>query len=145
MNSMTFLTPLVMVLHNRRIKFVTHNLFPLSNFNRCNKSSNNHYQTHHVTTSAKVRISPLASCGAPSWHSALCTALTTSVALCHGYYAGVQAHVLNVIIEDLFQGYHIIQRKLNELLGHTPSQVLAGAVLGILVALFCCQCCLTYT
>ncbi|KAI3843568.1 hypothetical protein MKW98_011971 [Papaver atlanticum] len=143
MNSMTFLTPLVMVLHNRRIKFVTHNLFPLSNFNRFNKSSNNHYQIHHVTTSAKVRISPLASCGAPSWHSALSDSLFP---VCLGFslivmydaigvrgHAGVQAH------------YHIIQRKLNELLGHTPSQVLAGAVLGILVALFCCQCCLTYT
>ncbi|RZC93423.1 hypothetical protein C5167_026037 [Papaver somniferum] len=92
-----------------------------------------------VTTSAKVRISPLASCGAPLWHSALCTALTTSVALCHGVAdslfpvclgfslivmydaigarspAVVQAHVLNVIIEDLFQRYHISQRKLNEL------------------------------
>ncbi|OVA00963.1 Acid phosphatase/vanadium-dependent haloperoxidase-related [Macleaya cordata] len=101
--------------------------------------------------------------GMPSSHSALCTALTTSVALCHGVadslfpvclgfslivmydaigvrrHAGMQAEVLNMIVEDLFQGHPISQRKLKELLGHTPSQVLAGAVLGILVACFCCQ------
>ncbi|KAK9145532.1 hypothetical protein Sjap_005435 [Stephania japonica] len=108
-----------------------------------------------------------ASGGMPSSHSALCTALTTSVALCHGVadslfpvclgfslivmydaigvrrHAGMQAEVLNMIIADLFQGHPISQRKLKELLGHTPSQVLAGAVLGILVACICCQHCLS--
>ena len=49
--------------------------------------------------------------------------------------------VLNLIVEDLFQGHPISKRKLKELLGHTPSQVVAGAVLGILVACFCCQGC----
>lgn len=107
----------------------------------------------------------LASGGMPSSHSAICTALTTSVALCHGVadslfpvclgfssivmydaigvrrHAGMQAEVLNVIIEDLFQGHPISQRKLKELLGHTPSQVIAGALLGIIVACFCCQSC----
>ncbi|KAL9435262.1 hypothetical protein AB3S75_021518 [Citrus x aurantiifolia] len=106
-----------------------------------------------------------ASGGMPSSHSALCTALTTSVALCHGVadslfpvclgfslivmydaigvrrHAGMQAEVLNMIVEDLFQGHPISQRKLKELLGHTPSQVFAGAMLGILVACFCCQSC----
>ncbi|KAG6506228.1 uncharacterized protein LOC121980221 isoform X1 [Zingiber officinale] len=101
--------------------------------------------------------------GMPSSHSALCTALTASVALCHGVgdslfpvclgfslivmydaigvrrHAGMQAEVLNKIIEDLFQAHPISKRKLKELLGHTPSQVFAGAVLGILVAFFCCQ------
>ncbi|KAG9448257.1 hypothetical protein H6P81_014385 [Aristolochia fimbriata] len=101
--------------------------------------------------------------GMPSSHSALCTALTASVALCHGVadalfpvclgfslivmydatgvrrHAGMQAEVLNMIVEDLFQGHPISQRKLKELLGHTPSQVVAGAFLGILVACFCCQ------
>ncbi|KAK3194621.1 hypothetical protein Dsin_025931 [Dipteronia sinensis] len=85
--------------------------------------------------------------GMPSSHSALCTALTTSVALCHGVadslfpvclgfslivmydaigvrrHAGMQAEVLNMIIADLFQGHPISQRKLKELLGHTPSQL----------------------
>ncbi|KAG8391945.1 hypothetical protein BUALT_Bualt01G0239800 [Buddleja alternifolia] len=106
-----------------------------------------------------------ASGGMPSSHSALCTALTTSVAICHGVadslfpvclgfslivmydaigvrrHAGMQAEVLNVIIEDLFQGHPISQRKLKELLGHTPSQVVVGALLGILVAWICCQGC----
>ncbi|XP_075643545.1 uncharacterized protein LOC142614796 [Castanea sativa] len=104
-----------------------------------------------------------ASGGMPSSHSALCTALTTSVALCHGVadslfpvclgfslivmydaigvrrHAGMQAEVLNMIVEDLFQGHPISQRKLKELLGHTPSQVLAGALLGIVVACICSQ------
>ncbi|KAA0048889.1 Acid phosphatase/vanadium-dependent haloperoxidase-related protein [Cucumis melo var. makuwa] len=101
--------------------------------------------------------------GMPSSHSALCTALTTSVALCHGVadslfpvclgfslivmydaigvrrHAGMQAEVLNLIVEDLFEGHPISKRKLKELLGHTPSQVLAGALLGIAVAWFFCQ------
>ncbi|KAL9260800.1 putative membrane protein YuiD [Drosera capensis] len=104
-----------------------------------------------------------ASGGMPSSHSALCTALSTSVAICHGVadslfpvclgfslivmydavgvrrHAGMQAEVLNKIIQDLFQGHPMSERKLKELLGHTPSQVSAGAVLGILVAYFCCQ------
>ncbi|KAJ4827845.1 hypothetical protein Tsubulata_012990 [Turnera subulata] len=110
-----------------------------------------------------------ASGGMPSSHSALCTALTTSVAFCHGVadslfpvclgfslivmydaigvrrHAGMQAEVLNLIVEDLFQGHPISQRKLKELLGHTPSQVFAGAMLGILVACVCCQGCLVAT
>ncbi|MFQ6619877.1 hypothetical protein Gotur_000711 [Gossypium turneri] len=129
-----------------------------------------------------------ASGGMPSSHSALCTALTTSVAICHGIadslfpvclgfslivmydaigvrrHAGMQAAhmpwdfhlhnlvlgvtdlmVLNMIVEDLFQGHPISQRKLKELLGHTPSQVFAGAMLGIVVACICCQGCLATT
>ncbi|XP_052154786.1 uncharacterized protein LOC127772842 [Oryza glaberrima] len=104
--------------------------------------------------------------GMPSSHTALCTALTASVALCHGVsdslfpvclgftlivmydatgvrrHAGMQAEVLNKIVEDLFQGHPISERKLKELLGHTPSQVFAGALLGIMVAWFCCQGCI---
>ncbi|KAI3756881.1 hypothetical protein L1987_56705 [Smallanthus sonchifolius] len=38
-------------------------------------------------------------------------------------HAGMQAEVLNVIVEDLFQGHPISKRKLKELLGHTPSQI----------------------
>ncbi|EES18564.1 uncharacterized protein LOC8068977 isoform X1 [Sorghum bicolor] len=104
--------------------------------------------------------------GMPSSHTALCTALTASVALCHGVsdalfpvclgftlivmydatgvrrHAGMQAEVLNKIVEDLFEGHPISERKLKELLGHTPSQVFAGAILGILVAWYCCQGCI---
>ncbi|KAL8263467.1 hypothetical protein R6Q59_021597 [Mikania micrantha] len=101
--------------------------------------------------------------GMPSSHSSLCTALTTSVAICHGAadslfpvclgfslivmydaigvrrHAGMQAEVLNLIVEDLFQAHPISKRKLKELLGHTPSQVIAGALLGFLVACFSCH------
>ncbi|KAL6982105.1 hypothetical protein U1Q18_023721 [Sarracenia purpurea var. burkii] len=112
----------------------------------------------------KWDLSIMFACGGmPSSHSALCTALTTSVAICHGVadslfpvclgfssivmydaigvrrHAGMQAEVLNMIVEDLFQGHPISKRKLKELLGHTPSQVLAGALLGFLVAFICCH------
>ena len=50
--------------------------------------------------------------------------------------AGEQAKILNLIIEtwdsDTFEGKQI---KLKELLGHTPLQVIAGAILGILIAI----------
>ncbi|KAM0840861.1 hypothetical protein ACQ4PT_059352 [Festuca glaucescens] len=122
-----------------------------------------------LTSVVERRWSPRMLCssgGMPSSHSALCTALTASVALCHGVgdalfpvclgfslivmydatgvrrHAGMQAEVLNKIVEDLFQGHPISERKLKELLGHTPSQVFAGAFLGILVAWFCCQGCI---
>ncbi|CAM6122543.1 unnamed protein product [Calypogeia fissa] len=99
--------------------------------------------------------------GMPSSHSALCFALTTSVAFVHGVsdalfpvclgftlivmydaagvrrHAGKQAEVLNMIVEDLFKGHPISERKLKELLGHTPLQVFAGAALGVIVGYFC--------
>ncbi|KAF7826182.1 Acid phosphatase/vanadium-dependent haloperoxidase-related protein [Senna tora] len=140
-----------------------------------------------------------ASGGMPSSHTALCTALTTSVAFCHGVadslfpvclgfslivmydaigvrrHAGMQAEslktsgtslilachrssfeisknalqekpkVLNLIVADLFQGHPISERKLKELLGHTPSQVFGGALIGIIAACFCCQSCIVPT
>ena len=49
--------------------------------------------------------------------------------------AGTQATVLNQIVEELFQGHPISDEKLQELLGHTPTQVFLGALLGILCPL----------
>eukprot|EP00250_Pteridium_aquilinum_P014908 c22277_g1_i1 orf=319-1290(+) len=107
----------------------------------------------------------LGSGGMPSSHSALCVALTTSVALCHGIsdalfpvclgfslivmydatgvrrHAGMQAEVLNLIVEDMFQGHPISEKKLKELLGHTPLQVGAGAIVGIVAGYLCSQGC----
>ncbi|CAI7863592.1 unnamed protein product, partial [Closterium sp. NIES-54] len=84
--------------------------------------------------------------GMPSSHTALCVAVTTSVALLHGvggplfpiclafssiimydatnvrYHAGVQAEVLNVVVEEMLEGHPISEKKLKELLGHTPLQ-----------------------
>ena len=60
-------------------------------------------------------------------------------------HSGMQAKVLNMIFENLFKGHPISQRKLKEFLGHTPSQVLVGAVLGIMIACIYCQGCLVAT
>jgi acid phosphatase family membrane protein YuiD len=49
--------------------------------------------------------------------------------------AGRQAAALNRIIDDLFVGRGIREEPLRELIGHTPVQVLAGALLGIAMGL----------
>lgn len=47
-----------------------------------------------------------------------------------------QAEVLNVVAEELLDaGHPLSERKLKEVLGHTPRQVAAGLVLGVLVGL----------
>lgn len=97
--------------------------------------------------------------GMPSSHSALVMALTTTLALDFGWdspltaisfifalvvmydaagvrrAAGKQAKILNIIISELQQGNKIIdeKEKLKELLGHTPIEVVAGALLGVIV------------
>ncbi|MDD3252626.1 MAG: divergent PAP2 family protein [Lachnospiraceae bacterium] len=99
--------------------------------------------------------------GMPSSHSATVCSLTTSAGLCYGvgsfqfavsfvlasvvmYDAigvrqetGKQAKLLNMIMEqDLFKmDNEHFQQKLKEFVGHTPLQVMAGAVLGILLTL----------
>ena len=99
--------------------------------------------------------------GMPSSHSSLCSAVTTAVALQQGLgsplfamctcfsvivmydamgvrrHAGLQAEVLNAVVEDLLEGHPVSERKLKEVLGHTPRQVLCGAALGLLVGLVC--------
>lgn len=95
--------------------------------------------------------------GMPSSHTSFVMALSTSigslygwdsaifaVSLCFAFVvmydaagvrraAGTQAKLLNIIIEDLAHNKPIEHEKLKELIGHTPKEVLAGAVLGILV------------
>ena len=48
--------------------------------------------------------------------------------------AGKQAVVINMLIRHLDDPNISLERKLKELLGHTPLQVMAGALLGIAVA-----------
>lgn len=96
--------------------------------------------------------------GMPSSHSATVCALATAIALHDGTSsslfamslvlatvvmydaagvrraAGIQARILNQIIDELFQGHPISETHLRELLGHTPIQVVVGAALGILIA-----------
>ncbi|MGH2571815.1 MAG: divergent PAP2 family protein [bacterium] len=97
--------------------------------------------------------------GMPSAHSASVAALSTGVALEQGVgsplfgvtaffslmtmydaagirrSAGLQAEVLNRIVDDLQVTGRVREERLLELLGHTPFEVLAGAALGILFAM----------
>ena len=103
--------------------------------------------------------------GMPSSHSSTVCALATAVTMQYGaasfefaisavlaiivmYDAagvrretGTQAAVLNQFMDmfahmDSFDNPQFTQEKLKELVGHTPLQVFAGAVLGILIAIF---------
>lgn len=97
--------------------------------------------------------------GMPSSHSALVASLATAVGLRMGWdqaitavtlifavivmydAAGVrhaasrQAITLNKMIDELFEEGEFHQERLKELLGHTPVEVIAGAALGIVMAL----------
>lgn len=52
--------------------------------------------------------------------------------------SGQQAEILNKILDDIYWKHKIKEDRLKEFLGHTPVEVLAGTILGVLVALFCC-------
>ncbi len=97
--------------------------------------------------------------GMPSSHSAFVMGLATSIGLIKGFSseifavsavlalvvmydaagvrraAGEQAKILNQMVEEWgSQNFTNTEVRLKELLGHTPMQVFAGAVLGILIA-----------
>lgn len=48
--------------------------------------------------------------------------------------AGKQAKILNKMIDQLDNGQDIREEQLKELLGHTPIEVVVGAVLGVFIA-----------
>ena len=97
--------------------------------------------------------------GMPSSHSAFVTSLATGIGVYEGFgstifalsavfavivmydasgvrrAAGKQARVLNAIVEDLNRR-ELHPERLRELLGHTPFEVVVGAILGILIALW---------
>ncbi len=97
--------------------------------------------------------------GMPSSHSALVTGLTFGIGRLNGFNsapfaialifsfvvmydaagvrraAGRQAAVLNRLVEDLVAMRGIQETRLRELLGHTPVEVVVGAVLGAAVGL----------
>jgi acid phosphatase family membrane protein YuiD len=50
--------------------------------------------------------------------------------------AGKQASILNQILDDIYWRGKIQDEQLIELIGHTPFQVIVGAVLGIVLAYF---------
>lgn len=97
--------------------------------------------------------------GMPSSHSAFMMAMATSTGLISGFNSvsfaialtisllvmydaaglrravGKQASVLNQIVAELFSEHpHMSTEKFRELLGHTPIEVFAGALLGIVIA-----------
>ncbi len=96
--------------------------------------------------------------GMPSSHAAGVTALATAVGLQDGFdgamfaissvfalvimfdaqgvrrAAGQQATILNKMMDDIWMG-HLQEKRLIELVGHTPIQVLAGFVFGIICTL----------
>ncbi len=98
--------------------------------------------------------------GMPSSHAAFVTGLATAVGLNCGFSseefaisavlalvvmydaagvrraAGEQAKILNKIVSEWGeQNYKNTEVRLKELLGHTPKQVFAGAILGIAIAM----------
>lgn len=98
--------------------------------------------------------------GMPSSHSSTVTALSVSVGMIDGWRstafavavcfafitmfdaaglrraASLQAQALNEIVRELLAPDHRLSRhKLKEFLGHTPREVLVGALLGIVVSL----------
>jgi len=97
--------------------------------------------------------------GMPSSHSAIVMGLTTAVGKYAGWTsapfaialifsfvvmydaagvrraAGRQAAVLNRLVEDLVHMRGVQEQELRELLGHTPVEVLVGAVLGVATGL----------
>ncbi len=97
--------------------------------------------------------------GMPSSHSALVTGLATATGRIQGVgsatfaiavvlaaivmydAAGVrravsiQARILNQMIDEAYQGKPFAEKRLRELIGHTPVQVFVGALLGIGIGL----------
>jgi len=109
----------------------------------------------------KIRLSLLMSSGGmPSSHSSFVTAITTTIGLDQGFdspifalstiislvvmydasgvrrAAGTQAKVINELIANLENSGVKLDKKLKEMLGHTPIEVLAGALLGILIGVW---------
>lgn len=101
--------------------------------------------------------------GMPSGHSAGATCLATGVGLEMGFHSssfavatifalvtmfdaqgvrrsvGRQTVILNKIIDEMYVKGQVSEERLKELLGHTPIEVVAGALLGCLVALLLCR------
>jgi uncharacterized protein len=95
--------------------------------------------------------------GMPSSHSALVVATALSVGLFDGFdtpdfaialalamvviydaagvrrQAGIHAQRINFIINELLARHPISEEHLKEVLGHTPRQVIAGTIIGIMI------------
>ena len=96
--------------------------------------------------------------GLPSSHAASVTTLATCLGLKEGFASGLfalsavfalvtmfdaqtwrrsigfQAKILNTITDDIYAGRKVEEEKLRELIGHTPTEVFIGALLGASMA-----------
>ncbi len=119
-----------------------------------------HAVLHHKLSAERL----IGSGGMPSSHSSTVCALATSTAILYGgksfefamalvfaivimhdasgvrREAGNHAKILNEIMETLIHPNKELtsEERLKEFVGHTPLQVGAGAILGIVIALFIC-------
>lgn len=120
----------------------------------------------HTIITRKIDFSRLVDTGGmPSSHTAFVGSLAAAVGLSEGVHsvmfavtccfslvviydatnlrrsAGYHAQVLNEIVPQLMQGKYLTQvvtyRKLRELLGHNPMEVLIGLILGFAIAIWC--------
>lgn len=95
--------------------------------------------------------------GMPSAHSAMVSGLATSVGLIEGFGStlfavtfafavvvmfdastvrratGLQARLLNQIVDEVFKNHHLSAQKLIEILGHTRLEVFAGMSVGVVI------------
>lgn len=93
--------------------------------------------------------------GMPSAHSAMVSGLATAVGIQNGFGStlfvvtlafavvvmfdastvrratGLQARLLNQIVDEIFKHHHLSAQKLKEILGHTRMEVFAGMLVGI--------------
>ncbi len=108
----------------------------------------------------KLKVRYLATAGGmPSSHSALVTAMATRVGMDYGIQSGLfavavifaavvvydaagvrravshQARILNRLLEEVIEYQRFNEKRLLELLGHTPFEVFVGLLLGLITAL----------
>ena len=100
--------------------------------------------------------------GLPSAHSATVACLATVTGLYYGFMSipflivlifclitmfdaagvrrhfGKQAKILNEMMDDYYKKGAVPEKRVKELLGHTPFEVLAGALTGVVVAVIFC-------
>lgn len=108
----------------------------------------------------KINLTLIFSSGSmPSSHTSFVMALTSSVGFKYGFdsvyfaissaislivmydaqgvrrAAGKQAEIINIMLENIENTGIKLDRKLKELLGHSPIEVVFGAILGVIVAI----------
>ena len=115
---------------------------------------------YDLVTTRKFNFKRILGAGVmPSSHSAVVTSLATMIGVSQGFdsqmfalatifafvvmydaagirrAAGKQAHILNKIVNTPGLSGVEVTEKLQEVLGHTPKQVIVGAIIGVIVGL----------